>query len=278
VFLKILRRLPAALITIVLLPVIAADYFRPSTGRDYGVGLARKLLMLLKMVRNNLQIESASNFITHVLMAARILAVPKSTPGVLVECGCFKGGSTANLSLLAAATGRQLHVFDSFEGLPAADDVDAGHVVLGERNIYSYETGAYSGSLDEVRGNVRRYGALDACVFHPGYFEDSMPGFDLPVVFAYLDVDLVKSAEPCLRTVWPLLQPDAYLFTDEAHHLEMAQLFYDRQWWEQEVGVAPPGLVGAGNGIGLFLRPGGFVSGLGYTAKIDRDRLNALRG
>lgn len=276
--LKALRRLPAAVVTIVLLPVIAADYFRPSTGREYGVGLPTKLVLLVKMVRNNLRIESASNFISHVLMAARILAVPKATPGVLVECGCFKGGSTANLSLLAAAIGRQLHAFDSFAGLPVADDVDAGHVVLGERNLYSYEAGAYRGSLDEVRDNVARYGAIEACVVHPGYFEETMPGFDLPVVFAYFDVDLVKSAEPCLRTVWPLLQPNGYLFTDEAHHLEMAQLFYDRQWWEQEVGVAPPGLVGAGNGIGLFLRPGGFVSGLGYTAKIDRDRLNALRG
>src|SRR4051794_35236100 len=58
VLLKVLRRLPAAVLTIVLLPVIAADYFRPSTGRDYGVGLAGKLLILLKMVRNNIRIES----------------------------------------------------------------------------------------------------------------------------------------------------------------------------------------------------------------------------
>src|SRR3954462_6978193 len=73
VLLKALRRLPAALVTIVLLPVIAADYFRPSTGREYGVGLPTKLLILAKMVRNNIRIESASNFISHVLMAARIL-------------------------------------------------------------------------------------------------------------------------------------------------------------------------------------------------------------
>ena len=40
--------------------------------------------------------------------------------GVVVECGCFLGGSTANLSLVCEVVGRELIVYDSFEGLPAA--------------------------------------------------------------------------------------------------------------------------------------------------------------
>jgi O-methyltransferase len=48
----------------------------------------------------------------------------------VVECGTYAGGSTANLSLVCALVGRELEVFDSFEGLPdpeARDDV----VLLG---------------------------------------------------------------------------------------------------------------------------------------------------
>src|SRR6266567_2092263 len=38
--------------------------------------------------------------------------------GDLVECGCYLGGSSAKLSLVAAALGRRLWVCDSFQGLP----------------------------------------------------------------------------------------------------------------------------------------------------------------
>jgi O-methyltransferase len=51
-------------------------------------------------------------------LASAVLQVPRSTPGSVVECGCYVGGSTANLSLVCAATGRKLIIFDSFQGLP----------------------------------------------------------------------------------------------------------------------------------------------------------------
>ena len=44
------------------------------------------------------------------------------TPGAIVECGCYAGGSSAKLSIVASLLGRQLVIFDSFEGLPAVDD------------------------------------------------------------------------------------------------------------------------------------------------------------
>jgi len=274
----IARRLPSALVTILLLPVVARRFFRRETGVDYGITPARKLRLLGTMIRNNARVPSASNFISHLLMAAEILNVPPDTPGVLVECGCYKGGSTVNLSVVAAACGRKLHVFDSFEGLPEPDSVDAGHVVVTEHSVSTYERGAYAGTLDEVTTNVRRFGALEACVFHRGYFSDTLAGFDEPVAFAYLDVDLATSEKECLHRLWPLLVPGGFVFTDEAHHLEIAELFFDRQWWTSEFASPPPGLVGAGNGLGLFLHEGGFRSSIGYTVKLDRDELDRRPG
>jgi O-methyltransferase len=203
------------------------------------------------------------------LMAAKIMNIPPDVPGVLVECGCFKGGSTANLSLVAAACGRTLHVFDSFAGLPTPDEIDDSHLIVADMELRTYEKGDYFGALDEVRENVRRFGALDACEFHVGYFEDSFPSFHEAVVFAFLDVDLVSSEATCLRYIWPLLANGGRVFTDEAQHHAIAQLFYDSQWWRQEMGTAPPGLVGAGSGLGLMIQAGGFRSSLGYTVKIE---------
>jgi O-methyltransferase len=39
-------------------------------------------------------------------------------PGVVVEPGCYKGSSTAKFSLIARKAGRDLVVFDSFQGIP----------------------------------------------------------------------------------------------------------------------------------------------------------------
>jgi hypothetical protein len=99
-----------------------------------------------------------SNFLYHLIMAGKILRIPKGLPGDLVECGCFKGGSAVNLSRLAALTGRRLHLFDSFEGLPAPQAGDKEHLVLSELQFHTYEGGAYAGSVKEVQQNIRKYG------------------------------------------------------------------------------------------------------------------------
>jgi hypothetical protein len=272
------QRLPAAVISILLLPVIGRDYFAAETGREYGVGLLAKLRLLMIMVRNNFRVTSSSNFLYHVVMAGKILRIPKDLPGVLVECGCYKGGSAVNLSRLAALSGRTLHLFDSFEGLPAPTGDDEGHLVLSELQVRTYEEGDYAGSLDEVRGNIEQFGVIGACEFHRGYFKDTLPDFGEAVVFAYVDADLVDSVRDCLRYLWPRLQPDCFLFTDEAHHNRVAGLFFDPGFWATEVEGEPPGLVGAGNGLGLLLRRDGFGSSLGYTVKVDDKKLNRLPG
>jgi macrocin-O-methyltransferase TylF-like protien len=273
-----LRRLPYALVTILLLPIVAQEYFKPETGRQYGVGFLTKLRILAIMVRNNVRVVSATNFLYHLIMAGKILSIPKDLPGDLVECGCYKGGSAVNLSHLAALCGRRLHLFDSFEGLPAPAAEDHEHLVLSEQRFHTYEGGAYAGSLGEVRENLRRYGVLDACEFHPGYFSDTLPGFSEQVVFAYIDADLIDSVRDCLRYLWPQLHHGCFLFTDEAHHTRVAGLFYDPGWWSKEQNSEPPGLVGGGNGLGLLLHPGGFRSSLGFTAKLKEQDLPRVSG
>jgi O-methyltransferase len=276
--LKILRTLPYALITILVLPIVAQEYFSRDAGREYGIGLLTKLRILFIMIRNNARVVSASNFLYHLLMAGKILRIPKDLPGDIVECGVYKGGSAVNLSHLAALCGRRLHLFDSFEGLPTPTAEDQEHLVLSEQQVHTYEGGGYAGSLDEVRENIRKYGVLRVCDFHPGFFSDTLPGFSEPVVFAYVDADFTDSVRDCLKYLWPLLQEGCFLFTDEAHHTRIAGLFYDTAWWAKEFGTEPPGLVGGGNGLGLLLHPGGFRSSLGFTAKIKQQELPRVRG
>jgi O-methyltransferase len=79
-------------------------------------------------------------------MSAAILSAGKALPGSIVECWCYKGGSTANLSLVAACCGRRLEVFDSCRGLPQPGDNDREHLLLDRREVHTYSACAYAGA------------------------------------------------------------------------------------------------------------------------------------
>jgi O-methyltransferase len=220
-----------------------------------------------KLVLNRWRIPSESNPLEHFHMIRSLFRVPSAVRGCVAECGTYKGGSAANLSLACARVWRVLHVFDSFCGLPSPKSCDQHHHKVGVEEGQPYERGQFAGGLDEVRQNISRFGTIGNCEFHPGYFSDTLPGFSEPVVLAFLDVDLRSSLEDCVRSLWPLLQRGCRLYTHEAADLSIASLFFDREWWREVLDCEPPGLVGAGNGLGLVPGKEGFRSNLGFAVK-----------
>ena len=249
------------------LPVTLGEFFRAETGAAYGVDRPAKLRLIVRMARTNLAVPTGSSFVEHLVIATKALRIPSDSDGVLVECGAYKGGSTANLSLVAALCGRELVVFDSFEGMPEPDDADREHLLIASGQRHTYDADAWAAPLSEVRANVDRYGELSACRFEAGYFAETMPAFEEPVALAFLDVGLRSSAETAIEELWPLLAEGSYLFTHEAKHMEIATLFFDREWWADRLDERPPGLVGAGSGLGLHPGDNGFSSLLAYTIK-----------
>lgn len=261
------RRLYRLWVTVLSLPIVLAEYFRPRTGRGYDVGTLDKLLLAARMARNNRRIPTGSSFVEHLVIATKVLQVPPHVEGSVVECGAYKGGSTANLSLVASLCDRRLEVYDSFEGMPEPSEADAEHTLVETEEIHQYRAGSWDATLAEARDNVDRYGDLSVCQFHVGYFEETLPGLDRPVVAAFLDVGLRESAETCLRELWPDLVDGSYCFTHEAKHMEIATLFFEESWWREHLECEPPGLIGAGSGLGLHPGPNGFTSLLAYTVK-----------
>jgi O-methyltransferase len=257
------------LVMFLVTPVILGEYLRNETGREYGIGLSTKIVLALKMLRNTRKIPTVSYFFEHIAMATRIMQIPRSTSGCIVECGCYAGGSTANLSLVCSLTGRQLEVFDSFQGLPNMSESDRTYRRLGPQHdqTITYTTGEFQSSLKETKANVSRGGDVRVCNFNVGYFDKTLLNFSSDSAFAFLDVDLRSSLETCVEHLWPLLQEGSYLFIHEAQEVEVVSLFFDREWWQKRFGLDPPGLVGAGSGLGLVPRRGGFESHLAFTLK-----------
>jgi O-methyltransferase len=215
----------------------------PKIHPSYRMGLRRRLGLGLRMFYNSLRIPTATSYKVHLAMALKLLETPPEVQGHVVECGTWKGGSAVNLSLVCRIVGRKLRIYDSFEGLPEGQP--------GDREAPNYKKGDYRGPLEEVQGNLRSYGAIEVCEFVKGWFEDVLPGLDVPVVLAFVDVDLEASLHVCVLNLWPRLTEHGYLFTDEAIGTNYSALFYSESWWRRHFDRTPPGLIGAGCGLPL---------------------------
>ena len=195
------------------------------------------------MLFNNLRIPTGTSFKSHLAMALKILETPPEVEGDIVECGTWKGGSAANLSLVCKLVERKLLVYDSFEGLPEGDPKD--------NEAKGYKKGDYCGTLEEVMSNLTKYGALECCEFKRGWFSETLPKIDRPILLAFLDVDLEASLETCVRHIWQHLVPNGYIFIDECVGLNYCALFFSETWWQKVFDQKPPGLIGAGTGLPL---------------------------
>ena len=209
----------------------------------YRLTARRKLWLGYRMFRNTLRIPTGTSYKSHLAMALKLFETGPAERGLVIECGTWKGGSAANLSLVCRMTGRTLRIYDSFEGLPA------GHAE--DREAKWYQAGDYRGTLDEVKSHIGRFGAIECCEFVQGWFSKTLPRLDEPVALAFVDVDLEDSLDTCVRYIWPHLIERGHLFIDEFVGLDYCALFYSERYWQTHFGRVPPGLVGAGTGMAL---------------------------
>lgn len=160
---------------------------------------------------------------------ARVMAAigeRKAIPGeVIVEAGCWMGGSTAKFSLICKLLQYKLFVFDSFEGV---ENVPG--------NSFS---GKYAADLDLVKKNVAAYGDVEVCEFVPGWFADTLAEniFQHPVRVAYLDCDLAKGTFEVLQGLLPSYVDEGVICSQDYHILEVQALLDNDDTW-QKLGVS----------------------------------------
>ncbi len=200
-----------------------------------------KLLSQFYTISANVDCPHSQEEILSVVTA--ILAISDSITGCLVEAGCYKGGSTAKLSLAAKIASRKLLVFDSFQGIPETHEPHSKDIYGGPA---SFKRGDYLGALDEVKTNLSSYGSLDSCELIAGWFEETMPNFREPIAVVFLDVDLASSTRTCLKYLYPLLTPGGVLYSHDGHLPLVIDVFNDDEFWASEVGCRKPHIEGLG--------------------------------
>ena len=212
----------------------------------YGMPWPRRIALGCRFWWNHSRVTTGTSWRAHLVMAMKLLEPAPHVKGDVVECGCWKGGSTINLSLVCRITGRRLQVYDSFEGLPPPVKGD----VIAERTFNKgFIPGTFGGTLQEVSDNVKKYGAIEVCDFRQGWYENTLPDHEGDIVMMFLDVDFYASLHDCLINLWPYVVDKGYVFLDEYLNLPYCAVFYSEKYWHKYFASAPPGLIGTGTGV-----------------------------
>ena len=141
-----------------------------------------------------------------VAAATRIQA--NGVPGALVECGVLDGGMSA-LMASAAGNDRELHLFDSWQGLPATTDEDGQASKKWEGQVV--------GSPARVRQVLRKVNVdLDRVTFHRGWFHETFPDAHIePIAMLHIDCDFFQPTRLCLDRWFPHMSAGGYIQLDD---------------------------------------------------------------
>lgn len=144
-----------------------------------------------------------------------VLAVEeRGVPGDFLEAGVWRGGVIILMRALLNAyriAGRKIFAADSFAGIPKN--------VRARNDPVDLWRDRWLASLDDVRGNIARFGLLDDRIaFVAGFFADSLRTL-AGETFALirLDSDSYDSVEESLVHLYPLLSKGGIIIIDDWH-------------------------------------------------------------
>ncbi len=132
-----------------------------------------------------------------------LLRLVGNVPGNYAECGVYRGGSAHLLCTDARAANREVHLFDSFEGLSAPNDEESGHWSVGDLSV----------SESSVRENLKEFDCFRTFKgWIPERFHDVS---EERYAFVHIDVDLEQPTYDSLAFFYPRLNPQGVLLLDD---------------------------------------------------------------
>lgn len=156
--------------------------------------------------------------------------------GAIVECGVWRGGCVGLMGLAQRRCGgplRELHLFDSFQGLPQPserdddvfDDFARGNPTMSTRRSDDAEDLKYTGAcVGDGQPEVERFLVKDLGLpreqleFHVGWFEQTVPTaarYIGPIAILRLDGDWYSSTKVCIDHLYDLVTPGGYIIIDD---------------------------------------------------------------
>lgn len=141
-------------------------------------------------------------------------------PGIIVECGVFKGISLIRFAhfrkLLGLENKKMIAGFDTFDEFPASAYGPDNEML----EAFLSSAGSSSISRDQLVEVLQRKGIADGVELIEGDILETIPEFvrknpQLKISFLNLDVDLYEPSKVILEYLWPLMSPGAIMLLDD---------------------------------------------------------------
>lgn len=144
----------------------------------------------------------------------RVAEMTLPLDGDVVECGTWRGGMAAGVAEVLG-TSKKYFLFDSFEGLPPAKEVDGHEAIAWQNDTQS------SNYFDNCAADVSYAATAMAmagvnyeCI--KGWFENTVPGNTLvKISLLRLDGDWYESTMTCLVHLYPKVVKGGYVIIDD---------------------------------------------------------------
>lgn len=135
--------------------------------------------------------------------------------GDYVECGVWKGGMSA---AIAEVLGKDRHVdlFDSFQGLPPAKEIDGAEALAWQKDVLSpgYYDNCSAGEQFAI--DAMKIAMHDDYTIHAGWFDQVLPGREKrPIAILRLDGDWYDSIMTCLHELFPHVVTGGIVILDD---------------------------------------------------------------
>ena len=132
----------------------------------------------------------------------------ENVPGVIVECGVLDGGTAALMAYGSRESGRPVHLFDSWEGLPDITEEDGnsgewvGQVVGSPKRVVNVMK-----ALDIDQGRLH---------FHKGWFSETFSAAKIDqIALLHADGDFYESVKITLETWGPKMASGGFIQLDD---------------------------------------------------------------
>lgn len=136
--------------------------------------------------------------------------------GCVIECGVWRGGMIAGISAVLG-NNREYYLFDSFQGLPQAKDIDGKHAILWQSNKNSpkfynnckAEEDTAREAMELV--NAKKYSIIK------GWFDLTLKNFvpTTNIALLRLDCDWYDSTIVCLNHLYKYVKIGGIIIIDD---------------------------------------------------------------
>ena len=182
------------------------------------------------------------------LITAVVYVCENGIPGDFVECGVWKGGSSAAIAKTLVhmkATDRTLWMYDTFDGMsqPTAADVDflgqTADQLLDQQDIAESTSVWCRSPLDEVKATMQATGYPQNQIrFVQGRVEETLPQHSPDrLALLRLDTDWYESTKCELEILFPNMSPGAVLIVDDYGHWQGCRKAVDEYFAQHNVSM-----------------------------------------